>query len=176
MPRSFDGRLGRRSGRTRGTVALEDLDARAIAVLGIGWAVIGLIAAVVFGLVAAPVVGGTFLVELSGRGSDASLALNTRAFVLVQLIAAAVALIASVLAAVVARRAAPFSVCIGALVSILTPLLMGVVIVNAVVPSYGDLDRAGLASLGMLGGTILGAVSFSLVVVSTRRRDTQATA
>ncbi|KQP56075.1 hypothetical protein [Agreia sp. Leaf283] len=157
-------------------MALEDLDARAIAVLAVGWAVVGLIGAIVFAFVMAPAIGGTFVVDLWGRGRAASLETDTDVFAVVQLACAVVALIASVLAAVVARRAAPFSVCIGALVSILTPLLMGVVIVNAVVPSYSDLDRAGLASLGMLGGTILGAVSFSLVVVCTRRRDTQAKA
>ena len=176
MPRSIDGRTGRRSDRTRGTVPLDQLDTRAIAVLAVGWAVIGLIGAVVFALGLAPVIGGTFVVDLWGRGRAASLETDTDVFAVVQLVWAAVALIVSVLAAVVARRAAPFSVCVGVLVSILTPLLMGVVIVNAVVPSDSDLDRAGLASLGMLGGTILGAVTFLLVVVTTRRRDSQATA
>ncbi|MDN4641456.1 hypothetical protein QCD70_14470 [Agreia sp. PsM10] len=176
MPRSIDGRLGRRSGRTRATVPLDQLDTRAIALLGVGWPVIALIGAVVFGLVVAPAIGGTFVIDLWGRGRATSLETDTDAFAVVQFVCAGVALIASVVAAVVARRAARFSVCIGVLVSILTPLLQGIVIVNAVVPSYSDLDRAGLASLGMLGGTILGAVSFLLVVVITRRRDTQATA
>lgn len=166
---------GGRGGRTRGTVSLERLDVRALALLGVGWAALGVIAAVIFALVVAPLLPDLFLIELTGRGTASSLEVATDVFVIVQLVCAALTMIASIVALVVGARHGRLSVPISALVSIATPLAIAVVLVNGIIPAGGDVDRAGLAFLAMLGGAILGAGSFFVVVRVSGRTDETAT-
>ena len=170
-----DRQEGGRGGRTRGTVSLDRLDVRALALLGIGWAGLGLIAAMIFALVVAPRLPDFFLIELTGRGTASSLEVATDVFVIVQLVCAALTMIASIVALVVGARHGRLSVPMSALVSIATPLVIAVVLVNGIIPAGGDVDRAGLAFLAMLGGAILGAGSFFVVVRVSGRADETAT-
>jgi hypothetical protein len=146
----------------------QEIDARAIAVLGIVWASFGLIAAVLFLVMVAPTIGATFVVELTGKGGASSLELDTNALGVVLLVGAALAVAACVIVARVARRASAASVGISALVSVLTPLLVAIVFVNVLSP-VGTEGRAVSAWVGMVLGAAVGGASVVLVAVLTRR-------
>jgi hypothetical protein len=168
MPSSVNSGYGAGLGRLDGRLEPEEMDIRAMAVLGVAWASFGLIAAVLFMTLVAPTIGATFVVESTGRSGTASLELDPDALAVVLLVGAALAVAACVIVAVRARRATAVSVGVGALISILTPLLVALVFVNVLSPVGTD-GRAESASVGMVIGAAVGGASVVLVAFLTRR-------
>jgi hypothetical protein len=145
MPSSVNSGYGAGLGRLDGRLEPEEMDVRAMAVLGVAWASFGLIAAVLFMTLVAPTIGATFVVESTGRSGTASLELDPDALAVVLLVGAALAVAACVIVAVRARRATAVSVGVGA-----------------------D-GRAESASVGMVIGAAVGGASVVLVAFLTRR-------
>jgi hypothetical protein len=143
------------------------IDVRALAILGVVWAAFGLIAAVLFATLAAPVVGDVFVIELTGKGGYSSLELATNALSVIQVVGAVGAVVACAIIAVVAKRATAASVGVPALVSILTPLLVALISVNVLSPVGND-GRALSALVGMVLGSAVGGGSFAIAAFLTR--------
>jgi hypothetical protein len=168
MPSSANSGYGAGRGRLDGKPGPEELDVRAMAVLGVAWASFGLIAAVLFRAMVAPTIGSGFVVELTGKGGASSLDLDTNALAVVLLVGAGLAVVVCGILAVVARRATAVSVGVGALISVLTPLLVALVSVNVLSPVGAD-GRAVSAWVGMVIGAAVGGASVVLVAFLTRR-------
>lgn len=168
MPGSVNSGYGAGPGRFDGRLGPDELDVRSMAVLGTAWALFGLIAAVLFMVLVAPTIGSTFVVESTGKSGTTSLELDPNALAAVLLVGAALAVAACVVLALVARRATAVSVGVGALISILTPLLVALVFVNVLSPVGTD-GRAVSASVAMVIGAAVGGASVVLIAFLTRR-------
>lgn len=149
-----------------------EAEARLLAWLGVGWAVLAVAGAALFAYGLAPGLGDTFAIETLGRrGRLNTLLLDTRSFAIVQLVVAVVVLLLCVLAVLGVRKAPLMAMCNGLLTAMLVPLAAGVVFTNAVIPAESAEVLAGYAYVSMFAGAFLGGASILVGVVIVHLRQ-----
>lgn len=133
--------------------------------LGIAWALLGLVEAIIFAELLAPHFGDTFTFESWGKRRPVALHFDTISFSVVGLVSSSLATAAAVIGLLVRRRTPYTSMFISVLAAFVVPILSALALVNGVMPVRDGNVRAdtaamaGTLSLIVAAGTVV-AVPF----------------